>query len=91
MDIFVFLRSVGYGRHLDLQYILNTFISIFSCVVLLFSLFAPAAPLPIRRAEEAASPRHRPHHLTSKQLVSQDLRSPYLHRQHRSAFYFQKP
>lgn len=32
-----------------------------------------SAPIPIRRTEKAASPRHRPHHLTSKQLVSQVL------------------
>lgn len=36
----------------------------------LFLTFSPA-PVPIRRTEKAASSRHRPNHLTSKQLVSQ--------------------
>lgn len=48
------------------------------------------APIPFRRAEEATSRRHRPHHLTSKQLVSQDFRSPYLRHQHGSAFHYEQ-
>lgn len=31
---------------------------------------SPAAPLPVRRTEETAGARHRPHHPTSEQLVS---------------------
>lgn len=54
-------------------------------------VFVSAAPIPFRRAEEATRRRHGPHHFTSKQLVSQDFRSPYLHRQHAAAFHCEKP
>lgn len=53
-------------------------------------VFVSAAPIPFRRAEEATSRRHGPHYFTSKQLVSQDFRSPYLHHQHGAAFHCEK-
>lgn len=53
-------------------------------------VFVSAAPIPFRRAEEATSRRHGPHHFTSKQLVSQDFRSPYLQHQHAAAFHCEK-
>lgn len=57
-------------------------------VYMLLCLFP--APIPFRRAEEATGRRHGPHHLTSKQLVSQDFRSPYLRHQPGSAFHYEK-